>query len=48
MVEPVQDGERRATIYKDSSVQMIAMAYHISNFEHKDQVALSALSQLFK
>lgn len=46
MVEPVQDGERRATIYKDSSVQMIAMAYHIPNFEHKDQVALSALSQL--
>ncbi|WP_228703420.1 M16 family metallopeptidase [Aliarcobacter skirrowii] len=46
MVEPVQDGERRATIYKDSSVQMIAMAYHIPNFAHKDQVALSALSQL--
>ncbi|MDX3960287.1 pitrilysin family protein [Aliarcobacter skirrowii] len=46
MVEPAQDGERRATIYKDSSVQMIAMAYHIPNFEHKDQVALSALSQL--
>ena len=46
MVEPVQDGERRATIYKDSSVQMLAMAYHIPNFEHKDQVALSALSQL--
>ena len=46
MVEPVQDGERRATIYKDSSVQMIARAYHIPNFEHKDQVALSALSQL--
>ncbi|RXJ96686.1 peptidase M16 [Arcobacter sp. AHV-9/2010] len=46
MTEPVQDGERRATIYKDSSVQMIAMAYHIPNFEHQDQVALSALSQL--
>ncbi len=43
--EPTQDGEKRATIYKDSEVQMIAVAYHIPNFEHKDQVALSALSE---
>lgn len=46
MVEPVQDGERRAVIYKDSQVEMIAMAYHIPNYEHEDQVALSALSEL--
>ncbi|RXJ60332.1 M16 family metallopeptidase [Candidatus Marinarcus aquaticus] len=45
-VEPVQDGEKRVTIYKDSQVQMLAMAYHVPNFEHKDQVALSALSEL--
>jgi len=46
MVEPPQDGERRAVIYKDSQVEMLAMAYHIPNFEHEDQVALSALSEL--
>lgn len=45
-VEPKQDGEKRAIIYKDSQVEMIAMAYHIPNFEHKDQVALSALAHL--
>ncbi len=45
-IEPKQDGEKRATIYKDSQVEMIAMAYHIPNFEHKDQIALSALSHL--
>ncbi|MFA6788435.1 MAG: pitrilysin family protein [Arcobacteraceae bacterium] len=46
-VEPKQDGEKRVTIYKDSQVQMLAMAYHIPNFEHEDQTALSALSELF-
>ena len=45
-VEPKQDGERRAVINKESNVQMLAMTYHIPNFEHKDQIALSALSQL--
>ncbi len=45
-VEPVQDGEKRITIYKDSEVEMLAMAYHIPNFQHKDQVALSAISEL--
>lgn len=46
MVEPKQDGAKRITIKKDSQVQMIAMTYHIPNYEHKDQVALSALSEL--
>ncbi|MFA7083547.1 MAG: pitrilysin family protein [Arcobacteraceae bacterium] len=46
-VEPKQDGEKRVTIYKDSQVQMLAMAYHIPSFEHEDQPALSALSELF-
>lgn len=45
-VEPKQDGERRAIINKESNVQMLAMTYHIPNFEHQDQIALSALSQL--
>jgi predicted Zn-dependent peptidase len=46
-VEPKQDGEKRVTLYKDSQVQMLAIAYHIPNFEHEDQTALSALSELF-
>ena len=45
-VEPKQDGEKRAIINKESNVQMLAMTYHIPNFEHEDQIALSALSQL--
>ncbi|WP_262363710.1 M16 family metallopeptidase [Aliarcobacter cryaerophilus] len=45
-IEPKQDGERRAIINKESNVQMLAMTYHIPNFEHEDQIALSALSQL--
>ena len=45
-VEPKQDGAKRVIIKKDSQVQMLAMTYHIPNFEHKDQVALSALSEM--
>jgi predicted Zn-dependent peptidase len=45
-VEPKQDGAKRVTIKKDSAVEMIAISYHIPNFEHKDQVPLSALSEL--
>jgi predicted Zn-dependent peptidase len=44
--EPKQDGEKNIIIHKDSQVQMLAIAYHIPNFQHKDQVALSALSEL--
>ncbi|MBU3013796.1 insulinase family protein [Poseidonibacter lekithochrous] len=46
-VEPKQDGAKKVTILKDSAVEMLAITYHIPNFEHKDQVALSALSELF-
>jgi len=46
MVEPKQDGAKRVSIKKDSQVQMLAITYHIPNFEHVDQVALSALSEL--
>jgi len=45
-VEPKQDGEKRVVINRDSEVQMLAITYHIPNFEHEDQVALSALSEL--
>ncbi|TLP37866.1 insulinase family protein [Arcobacter arenosus] len=45
-IEPKQDGEKEITIYKDSQVEMLAMAFHIPNYEHEDQVALSALSEL--
>ncbi len=45
-VEPKQDGEKNIIIYKDTQVEMLAIAYHIPNYEHKDQVALSALSEL--
>ena len=46
MVEPKQDGAKRAIVKKDSQVEMLAISYHIPNFEHKDQIALSALSEL--
>lgn len=45
-VEPKQDGAKRVEIIRDSAVQMLTIAYHLPNFEHKDQVALSALSEL--
>ena len=45
-VEPKQDGAKRVIIERDSQVEMLAMTYHIPNFEHKDQPALSALSEM--
>ncbi len=44
--EPIQDGAKRLSIYKQSDVQMLAIAYKIPNFAHEDQVALSALTSL--
>ncbi len=44
--ETEQDGERFSLIHKESEVEMVALAYKIPNFEHEDQVALSALSEL--
>ena len=44
-VEPKQDGIKRVEIIRDSAVEMLAITFHIPNFEHKDQVALSALSE---
>lgn len=45
-VEPKQDGEKRIVIKKDSQVQMLAITFHIPNYLHKDQVSLSAMSEL--
>ena len=45
-VEPVQDGAKRVIVHKDSQVQMVAINFHIPDFTHEDQVALSALSEL--
>ncbi len=45
-VEPKQDGAKRLIVHKESEVEMLAMAYHIPNFQHKDQAALSAISEL--
>lgn len=46
MQEPKQDGEKRAVVYKDTNVDMLAIAYKIPNYEHEDIVALSALSEI--
>ncbi|WP_458701497.1 M16 family metallopeptidase [Sulfurospirillum sp. 1307] len=45
-VEPEQDGAKRVYIKKESEVEMLAIAYKIPSFLSKDQVALSALSEL--
>ncbi|NPA65915.1 MAG: insulinase family protein [Epsilonproteobacteria bacterium] len=45
-IEPEQDGEKRVTLYKDTQVEIIAMAYHIPDFKSPDQVALSVLSEI--
>ncbi len=47
MKEPEVDGAKRAILHKESNrVDTIAMAYPIPNFEHKDQVVLSAISHI--
>jgi predicted Zn-dependent peptidase len=45
-IEPEQDGAKKVYITKESETQMIAIAYKIPAFDHKDQVALSAISSL--
>ena len=44
-VEPVQNGAKRVEIYKDSEVEMLAVAFKIPPFNHDDQVALGAMSE---
>jgi predicted Zn-dependent peptidase len=45
-VEPVQDGPKRVTVYKESEVEMVAIAFHIPNFLDPDQPKLSAISEM--
>jgi predicted Zn-dependent peptidase len=45
-IEPEQDGAKRVYIKKQSEVEMVAIAYKIPDYLNKDQVALSALSEL--
>ncbi len=45
-IEPKQDGKKEIVVHKDSEVEMLAIAYHIPNFKDKDQVALSAISEI--
>jgi zinc protease len=45
-VEPEQDGAKRIYIDKESEVEMLAIVYHIPDFRHPDQPALSAISEM--
>ncbi|BBG65800.1 putative zinc protease [Hydrogenimonas sp.] len=45
-VEPEPDGPKRVVIYKESEVDIVAISFPIPNFQHEDQPALSALSEL--
>ena len=44
--EPQQDGAKRVEIYKNSDTELLALAFKIPNFKHKDMPVLSALSEL--
>jgi len=45
--EPKVDGSKRAILYKDNNnLDIIAIAYPIPNFEHKDQVGLSIITRI--
>ena len=46
-VEPKVDGAKRAILHKESNkVDTLAITYSIPNFEDKDQIVLSAISQI--
>jgi predicted Zn-dependent peptidase len=45
-VEPVQDGAKNIIIKKDSEVEMLAITFHIPNFQDPDQPILSAMSEI--
>ena len=44
--EPKQDGARRAEIFKDTQTELLALAFKIPNFKHKDIPTLNALAEL--
>ncbi len=45
-VEPEQDGAKHIIIKKESEVEFLAITFHIPNFQHKDQVTLSVISEI--
>ncbi|MEA1916053.1 MAG: pitrilysin family protein [Campylobacterota bacterium] len=45
-VEPAQDGAKRVNIKKESEVEIVAIAFHIPNFQDSDQIKLSAISEI--
>jgi len=47
MKEPKVDGSKRAILQKEgNNLDMLAIAYPLPNFEHDDQVALSAITEI--
>ncbi|MFA7069962.1 MAG: pitrilysin family protein [Sulfurimonas sp.] len=46
MLEPEQNGAKRVELKKDSEVEIFALAFHIPDFKHKDQIALGAISEI--
>lgn len=46
MQEPKQDGQRRVQIHRQSEIEVLALGFKIPPFNHKDQIALSALSEI--
>jgi len=45
-IEPPLDGDKKIIIHKETEVEMLAIAYPIPDFKHKDITSLSALSEL--
>lgn len=46
MKEPAQNGAKKVIIHKDSEVQMLAIAYKVSDFKDSSMPALNAISEL--
>jgi len=45
-VEPKQDGAKRVMLHKESEVEIVAIAFHIPNFQSPDQPTLSMISEI--
>ena len=44
--EPKLDGDKHIEIKRQTQLDIVAIAYHIPDFSHKDQIALSAYSEI--
>jgi len=45
-VEPPQDGQKRVTVFKESEVEMLSIAFKIPSFKDKDMIALNAIGDI--